>query len=199
MRGNRRPFLRPVGERSYRKLCIIATEGAKTELQYFTLFKTANAVISIKCLKGKHASAPRQVLERMKKHLQAAQLRSSDEAWLVIDKDAWSDEDISELHRWSTTDERFGLAVSNPQFEYWLLLHFEEGNDIASGAKCLDRLRRYLPDYEKDINPRDIKPRIGKAIQRAEKHDVPPTPDWPRITGTTVYRLVKRIFSASGM
>jgi len=24
------------------------------------------------------------------------------------------------------------LAVSNPCFEYWLLLHFADGNDIAS-------------------------------------------------------------------
>ena len=35
--------------------------------------------------------------------------------------------------------------------------------------------------------------RVGGAIARAKAIDTPPYKDWPRTTGTTVYRLVEAI------
>jgi len=88
--SNRRSFQRPLGERRYKKLFIIAVEGSKTEPQYFDLFNSQGAIISVKCLKGKHTnSAPLQVLKRMENYLKKEALGKTDEAWLVVDKDAW--------------------------------------------------------------------------------------------------------------
>ena len=85
--------------------------------------------------------------------------------------------------------------LSNPKFEYWLLLHFEEGTGITSSRDCSDRLKRHLPAYDKGIDARTITPeRIDEAIRRARRQDNPPCRDWPRaLGGTTVYRLVENI------
>lgn len=87
------------------------------------------------------------------------------------------------------------LALSNPKFEYWLLLHFEDGDGIASPRDCSERLKRRLPGYEKGIDARKItRDRIDVAIRRARQRDNPPCADWPHVLGgTTVYRLVENI------
>ena len=87
------------------------------------------------------------------------------------------------------------FALSNPNFEYWLLLHFENGARIASSRDCNDRLKRHLPRYDKGIDASMItRERIEEAIRRAKLRDNPPCADWPRATaGTTVYKLVENI------
>lgn len=77
MPSNRRKFSRPTDKRSYRKLFVIATEGTKTEPQYFALFKNQHSVIQV--VKSKH-HAPHQVLESLKDHLKREGLLSSDKA-----------------------------------------------------------------------------------------------------------------------
>jgi hypothetical protein len=195
MVSKRRRFQRPLGNRRFRKLFVIAVEGAKTEPQYFALINAQHSIIQVTCLKGRHGSAPLQALKRMEDYLRHEGLRSSDEAWLVVDKDQWTDEQLSELHAWKTKRGNYGFALSNPKFEYWLLLHFEDGEGIKSSQDCSDRLKRHLPDYNKGIDGRKItRQRIEDAIRRAIQRDNPPCADWPRLVGnTTVYRLVKNI------
>lgn len=190
-----RRFRRPLGERRYRKLFLIAVEGVKTEPQYFAIFNNRQSVIRVKCVTGNHRSSPPEVLKRLKDYLRKKELRSSDEAWLVVDKDNWTDEQLEQLQAWVQERNNYGFALSNPKFEYWLLLHFEDGNDISSSRDCSDRLKRHLPDYDKGIDTRKItRVRIDEAIRRARQRDNPPCADWPRnIGGTTVYKLVESI------
>lgn len=191
----RRRFQRPQGERRYRKIYFIATEGIKTEPQYFSIFNNQQSVIRVSCLKGKHDSSPAQVLRRMEIHLKNSGLELSDEAWLVVDKDNWSEEQLMQLYRWSQEAENYGLALSNPKFEYWLLLHFEDGVGITSSHDCSARLKGYLPGYDKGVDPRKYtREMINSAIIRARQRDNPPCEDWPRdIGGTTVYKLIENI------
>ena len=191
----RRKFHRPLGVRRYRKLFVIAVEGVKTEPQYFAVFNNDQSVIWVNCLKGKHDSAPPQVLKRMTDYLKREALKESDEAWLVVDKDQWTDEQLAQLHQWSQEGNNHGFALSNPNFEYWLLLHFEDGTGLTGSKNCTERLKRHLPDYDKGIDTRRItRDSIDDAIRRARQRDNPPCADWPRIVGsTTVYRLVENI------
>jgi hypothetical protein len=196
MNRKRRSFKRPSGERRYRKIFVIAAEGFKTEPQYFALLNDLHTVIHVTCLKDKKASAPPQVLQRMMKYLREQDLRNSDESWLVVDKDSWTDAQLQELYKWSQTAKNYGFALSNPSFEYWLLLHFEDGAGISNARECSDHLKRYLPDYDKSINSRKItREMIQEAIIRASNRDSPRCDDWPHVIGTTVYRLVQNIFS----
>ena len=194
MPSNRRKFRRPLGRRRYRKLFVIATEGTKTEPQYFALFNNRHSVVKVDCIKDKHHSSPRHVLKRMKDRLKQESLLTSDEAWLVVDKDGWTDDRLAQLHAWSQEADHYGFALSNPKFEYWLLLHFEEGKGIRSSRDCSDRLERHWPNYDKGIDARKITPdRIKNAIDRAKARDNPPCVDWPRVFGSTVYKLVEKI------
>lgn len=199
MPPKRRKFQRPLGKQRYRKMFVIAAEGSKTEPQYFAIFMDQQSVIRVHCIKSKVGeSSPPQVLKRMADYIRQERLRSSDEAWLVVDKDQWTDNQLAQLHAWSQERGNYGFALSNPKFEYWLLLHFEDGNGIASSQDCTDRLKQCIPGYNKGIDANKITwERIHEAIRRAKKRDQPPCDDWPRtLGGTTVYRLVEKILQA---
>lgn len=195
MPKKRRRFRRPYGERRYRKMFVIATEGNKTEPLYFGIFNDQQSVIHVRCLKSRHESAPPQVMKRMEDFIEGEALRKSDEAWLVVDKDNWTDKQLAELHAWSQRKDAYGFALSNPMFEYWLLLHFDDGAGIFSARECAERLSRNLPGYDKGLDVRKItRERIDAAVRRARIRDTPPCPDWPRAMGqTTVYKLVENI------
>jgi hypothetical protein len=95
----------------------------------------------------------------------------------------------------------YGFALSNPKFEYWLLLHFEDGKKVRSSRACIERLKRHVPNYDKGIEPHKYSEEaIKKAIARAEARDTPRCNDWPRKMGcTTVYRLVQGILDSGGI
>ena len=183
-------YTRRVGQRRYRRIFVISTEGTNTEPQYFRMFNGENATVHVRMIKNR-GSAPGVVLAEMKRYLHDADLRADDFAWLVVDRDRWTEEQLRVLHEWAQTDDRFGLAVSNPMFEYWLLLHFEDGKGVGSSRECIARLRRRLPDYHKNLQLSTLRKLVSDAVSRAERRDNPPCNDWPRITGTTVYRLVR--------
>ncbi|MCB2186019.1 MAG: RloB family protein [Deltaproteobacteria bacterium] len=191
----RRKFQRFLGERRYKKMFIIAVEGIKTEPRYFAVFNNQDSVIWVKCLRGNHGGSPPQVLRLMKNYLQQQGIKPSDEAWLVADKDQWTDNQLKQLYDWSQRSANYGFALSNPQFEYWLLLHFEDGAGLSSKREMLDKLNRYLPSYDKGIDtPQFTRDRIEEAIRRARLRDDPPCVDWPRKPwATTVYKLVANI------
>ncbi|MDP3705245.1 MAG: RloB family protein [Legionellaceae bacterium] len=199
MSQKRRVFQRTQGDRPYRKLYIIVVEGTKTEPQYFSMFNNQQSVIKIVCRAGKHSSPP-YVMKKIRQHLKEENFKTTDEAWLVVDKDNWTEQQLTELYQWTKEANNYGLALSNPKFEYWLLLHFEEGNNITSSQECSKRLEQYIPDYNKGINVCKIKllGNINDAIKRAKKRDTPPSIDWPRTIGnTTVYKLVESIQQAT--
>jgi len=191
-------FLRALGTRRYRKLFLVAAEGRKTGPQYFGMLGSQRAVVCVKCLKGYGGSSPPQVLDRMRKALKKKSLRKSDEAWLVVDKDQWTDSQLSQLHDWSQSKPNYGFALSNPSFEYWLLLHFEDGKGISTSQQCAGRLKKHLPGYGKGIAAQKTNDgMVRDAIRRAKARDNPPCVDWPRdVGGTTVYRLVESILNA---
>ena len=194
----RKQFRRPLGTRRYGKRFVLATEGEQTEPRYFRQFDQQSSNISVHVVQRPAGNSPEHVLQRMLQHLQQEDLIDGDEAWLVVDKDHWSDAQLARLHRWTAEAPNRHLALSNPKFEYWLLLHFEDGAGIGSASDCEQRLRRHVSDYRKRIDARHITPeRIEAAVERARRRDHPPCTDWPRDLGsTTVYRLVERILLA---
>lgn len=199
MLKGRRQFQRKQGNRRYLRMFVLSTEGSRTEPMYFDLIKRHCPHTLISCLNEKNKSSPREVLKRMKDYLNRERLRKGDEAWLVIDRDQWTEEQLSELSRWEKESPSHGLALSNPKFEFWLLLHFEDGSGSSSAKECLDRLKVHLPEYNKILEPHHFPlERIKSAVARAKKRDHPPSPDWPRNPGsTTVYRLVENILDST--
>ena len=196
---NRRDFKREIGERRYKRLFVIVAEGKKTEPQYFSLLNFNQAIVKIMCLNHPKGSDPLHVKKCMDDYLASkkASLRTDDEAWLVVDKDNWLDEHLHKLYEWANQKTNFGLAVSNPCFEYWILLHFEDAKGVSTKKDCCKKLRQYLPDYDKEIPSGKIKPSmISDAIYRAAIRDRAQDAPWPQSAGTTVYKLVQNILKA---
>lgn len=195
MARQRRKFRRPQAKRPYRKLFVISTEGRKTERQYFNLLNRLQPEKIVKTLPCQQNNSPAHVLKRMRQYIRDENLLPSDEAWLVVDRDHWPVRQLDKLNRWAKEKSNYGLAVSNPSFEYWLLLHFEKGDGITSLKKCLDRLQKYLSDYDKGIDQNKFTEKnIVAAIRRAKLRDSPSCRGWPRDSGiTTIYKLVESI------
>ena len=188
---------RVLGRRRYRKRFVISAEGSKTERQYFNLLNRLLDQIHIQLIPTDSKSAPRYVLKKMKRYIDRYSTEKDDEYWLVVDTDQWSQEHLMELHRWSQSDQKFGLAVSKPAFEYWLLLHFEDATGVYSVADCRRRLKQYVPYYDRAINSNMFSLEyINAAVQRAEdqaSHSHVKSP-WDS-RGTTLYRLVQRMLN----
>ena len=198
MPSKKHSFARPLRrERTRHKLFVLAVEGQKTEHQYFNLFKIGKALVKVECIPSSSNSSPNQVLKRMEARLRKESLKSSDEAWLVVDRDEWDEQALNKLHAWAQEKDNYHMALSNPKFEYWLLLHFEDGTGVATAQECDRRLKEKLRNYDKSIPAAAFtRERINLAIQRAEALDNPRCTDWPRTPGSTVYRLVDNILNA---
>jgi hypothetical protein len=200
MSKKRRSFKRPTPFLSYRKLFLIATEGAETEPIYFDMFNSPQATIHVRLLPAKkHDTSPPQVLKRAEDFAREIGIRKDDEVWIVIDRDQWTEQQLHGVCLGCRTSA-FALAVSNPKFEYWLLLHFEDGGGVSGSLDCTQRLMRHLSHFSKThLEVEKVKPGIPDAIRRGEEKDRPPCEDWPRTNGSTVYRLVKKLTSQNAM
>lgn len=188
MAKRRRSFDRRAPARSYRKRFVIATEGQETEPRYFSMFNSRYSTVQVVLLKSKRKTSPGQVLDRLKK----ADIGKNDKAWIVIDRDTWEEEELNQVFNVCKA-QGYKMALSNPMFEYWLLLHFEDGHGVTTG-NVKTRLIIHLPVFAKShVEINKLKPGIEDAVKRAEQKDRPPCDKWPPTTGTTVYRLVKEL------
>lgn len=192
MSRKRRPFCRGTPSLLYRKRFVVATEGKETEPRYFSMFNSKNSTVLVVLLKSKRKTSPGQILKRLKR----ADIGKKDQAWIVIDRDIWKEEELNKVFQ-DCVSFGYKMALSNPRFEYWLLLHFDDGNGVDT-HNITTRLKGHLPAFTKShVEIRKLKPGIGDAIRRAEQKDRPPCAKWPMNTGTTVYRLVKELQAAA--
>ncbi len=149
-------------------------------------------------------------------------IHKDDEFWLIMDIDDHTSSTIidnngkSNLDKWNDVlqqckEKNYKYAVSNPFFELWLLLHFDEVNNedynyavtSSNAYKSTSHFRDRLSGLgvplknNKHINvshyPKYNKTAIEQAISRAEKLDTEPKCDYPTNLGSTVYRLLKSI------
>lgn len=170
--GRRRtPSLeRRVGVRSYRPVCWISAEG-KTERDYFSMTVFKDAVAAVKFPRNIHPDRrnPSQVLKRFQKELRENDFRPEDEAWMVVDVDEWDEGELRDLLSWERSDARHHLAISNPKFELFLLMHFERGSGCTTPARVDAALRRHLPRYDKRLKATQFgRGEICRAVENAK-------------------------------
>ena len=193
---------RSSGNRFYKRLFLRSVEGSETEVEYFKRFNSR--YVHVECLHERNKTSPKQVLVRLKSALAKRQMRDGDQAWVVIDRDDWKPEDIESVCSWVRSDGdnamvKKGLAISNPKFEFWLLLHFSDGSGNETARACVEALKDHLPNYDKHLSPTDITNEgVAQAVQRARKlWGELSVQDWARDCGkTSVFNLVEQILAA---
>ncbi len=177
-------------------LCVIATEGEKTEAQYFSLFESPSIKVKTLPTQEDHHSAPHHVLNRLEQFKQDHDLGAEDTLWLMIDVDHRRAEELSRICR-EAVQKGFQLAVSNPCFELWLHLHFADAPASVSRCKEVEAsLRQQLGGYRKNhLDLETYRPGITEAIQRARALHTNTNERWPTALGTHVYRVVETLLA----
>lgn len=197
------------------RLIIIAAEGEATEKIYFdTLRDTVrNSRVHVKVLEreelDRHKSSPEFVLEQLAEYQERNALDKEDELWLVIDRDRWTIKSIKSVAQRCAQNWAFSLALSNPCFELWLLLHLEDVAALPEEEKTRilknkkeghpdtylkRKMRHLLGSYqESNYDARSLMPYVNMAVERANIMDVDKQARWPQKLGTRVYLLAQSI------
>jgi hypothetical protein len=198
----RRPLDRTVPHLRDTRLLIIFCEGEKTEKQYFESSLFRNLRIQVKVIESQGGfSSPKHVFERMKSYIAGVDLEPNDEYWLMTDIDRWPIEQLSDVFAKAIRGKRkANLAISNPSFELWLYLHFEEWSTGNCHAEYVEKaLRKLLGSYNKSrLTIELFEGNVNSAVDRAKKMCTNTNERWPSNPGTHVYKVVEAIHSVLG-
>ena len=199
---NQRKLERKKGIRKELDRVIIACEGSVTEKNYFQsifleLIQNHNIAKTSLIIARHSATHPRGVLEDLERTLKRDS--AFEHKWIVIDRD--EHESFSEtLDQAKSID--INVAYSNPSFEFWFLLHFDDYTTPTHRHNLPDLLKKHI-DYRKNSKTTydEILPFQEIAIGRSKKlidkftldgRKLNPTKDNP---STTVYKLVELLNS----
>ena len=167
---------RTVGSRFPRNVVIIVTEG-DTERIFFNSLKQRNLNIEIKPEKGKRTNA-RQLVEYCVERIKTYELNveDGDLAICAFDIDNNSEKDVKAA---LDNAENHGIivALSNPCFELWYLLHFRDIDHHVTSREIRGYLSKYIEDYDKTEDYRALltplrKEALARAKNIAKKRDI---------------------------
>jgi hypothetical protein len=174
-RSNRRA----VAARRLSTRLLIVCGALQTEKQYFEGLRGIERNSAVTVVLKTHPRSPTEVVRYARK-LRQANPDDFDEVWCVLDVDEF--QDIAEAAAFA---KRNGIkvAVSNPCFELWLLLHLSGHTAHISTREVQHLLCKHLSAYDKsDLSFSDFAAGVGDACERAYQldptgnaHDVNPS------------------------
>lgn len=199
-----RPLKRAASTRSAKRKFIIYCEGKNTEPEYFRAIgkHMPGALVDLEIVEA--AGSPMTIAERACNRATAlkqsarrgSSFEAEDQVWAVFDRDTHPK--VKEAFD-RCEASRVEVALSDPCFELWLILHFEDFDrpddhhkvQAALAKKCIG----YDPGKAKRINFAELMPIVGEAEKRAERQFAQRQKegDPPRRPYTLVFRLTKEI------
>jgi len=198
-------------------LIIIAVEGAKTETNYF---EAVNAVYRSSRFRihvipnFEDRSAPQHIIKNLDFYKNNNEIDENDFLFLVCDKDRWTDSILSSILQ-LCRQKNYKFIVSNPCFELWLILHFqdlsilsqEKQNKYFNNEKVnrnlryiASKLKEFLPGYNHSYNKFETivtNDFLVKAVAYSLKLDTGDS-GWPCKMGTQVFRIAEKILQLTG-
>lgn len=183
--------------RKFDKLIFVISEGEVTEPSYLKVLEKQreNGRIEVVMKGNKNTRKITAKVEEVKR-----KNGESSEIWIVVDMNSRSESQLQDLCQLQKGNVK--IALSNPCFELWILLHYENAiavrgsaNNRAAKALCLQILKgkKGWKEFQKFINPELIgKQDILNAVKRAKRYDNSKRKPWPDEVGsTTFYKLVE--------
>jgi RloB-like protein len=165
----RRPF------REVKRRILIVCEGIVTERHYFNDLRIQTR--SLVDLQIEPGGTPKTLVERavdLKKVAANDARRAKDEnlkfdaVWCVFDVDVHPF--LAEAQQ-QARDNGIMAAVSNPYFELWVLLHFQDQRAHIERHEAQRLCRHYMPRYEKRLPVETLMATYADAVRRSEELD----------------------------
>jgi hypothetical protein len=171
-----RPMKRPYTPRQRKRRFLLYCEGEVTEPEYFRDLKRflRNPLVEIE-IGNEKRNDPKGLVELAKQRRDSARRDAKrekddsllyDEVWCVFDVDDHA-KLLEAIQQASAVS--IDIAVSNPRFEVWLLIHFRDQWAYITGEQCQSALRQYLPGYGKKVNFSQVENKGHDAINRARQ------------------------------
>ena len=200
------------------RLIVIDSEGKDTERIYFKALakEYTNPRVHVHILERgvdeRNNSSPEHVLKQLNDYKSQYELEADDELWLVVDKDRWTEAMLSRVATECSQEVAMHMALSNPCFELWLLLHLEDAASLTpeeyvrwmenrrrsrnSDPYLKTRLRQIIGSYhESSYDALTLISHVEEAIDRARALDNNPNDRWPQTLGTRVYLLAESVMN----
>jgi hypothetical protein len=185
----RNPPTRRAGVRRARHTLLVYCGGVRTEPEYLDALRLEhrNNAVSVRIVA--EGADPERLVRRAAGH-RDRQPGGFDEVWCVTDVDEFDLAPAVTLAR----RHRVNLAVSNPCFELWLLLHHADCTSHCDGYDDVAvRLRKHVRDYDKcRLDFATYRDRVDDAVRRARRLD-PTGTAFTANPSTNVWQLVERI------
>ena len=160
-------------KRQINPLILIYSNG-ETEINYLMLKKNdlkGSRNIRIEPVFCNRKTAV-NLVDYAKRHIKARNYDRNDEdrVFLVMDMDDASDEDIKSAMKKMPVNMK--LIISNPDFEFWFLLHYRYCQDSLACREPIEKLRHYERDYDKpDVDKiyKSLRMKEEDALKNAER------------------------------
>ena len=166
-RKKARQLSRRAGVRSPKKTVYVFCEGEKTEQDYLRALRRSDRVVgNVHIQVDPAAAAPKDLVMRAIKKIQD---REVDECWCIFDVEAPdAHPNIESIVR---TAEKHGvrIAVSNPCFELWLVLHHHDVTRYVTTKEIVRQSKEIDGRDSKGIDGSLYMKNLDQAGQRADK------------------------------
>jgi hypothetical protein len=184
---------RPQSPRRTRPTILIVCGGVRTEPLYLRGLRTHANNASVDVTIVSRAKSPAQIVDFAIRHRGRVSV-DFDEVWCVLDVDEFDLAPAEQLAR----SGGVRLAISNPCFELWLLLHHVDCRALCDGYQEVVRLlKRHVPGYDKSrLEFGDYAPGVPDVVKRARELN-PGGEDHQRNPSTSVWRLAEVIMGES--
>jgi hypothetical protein len=179
-------------------IVVIASEDSYAVRQYFDFFQSTR--IQFRVLETRDGkSAPEYVLNRINEYVEEFEIVEGDMFWVVCDCDHWVEPNhIKNLTRvlQQCRQKAIQVALSNPCFDLWLLLHFADfpTEDVLTCNEVAGRLRTAAGGYDKTkvYNLQIDDEKVSSALRRASvKH--PTLEDIPQRLQTAIHLIIQSL------
>ena len=189
-----RPLDRDGGAVRDASLVVIASEDTHAVQCYFARFQPRR--VQFRVLPSQDGlSAPEFILARLRAFTIEFDIGGDDQLWYCGDTDHWAQPNhIANLVRVLQDCKQAGyhVALSNPCFELWLLLHFcDVANHALSCEDVCDKLSAQAGGYSKTrgCHAPISAEMVQKAAERAAQLDAG-TPEIPNTPTSRIYRIL---------
>ena len=161
------------GRRKRNPVVYLICEGSETEIRYFKKFRSRECNIDIVPILSQYKSADKLVQKaRATIGYSPYYPDEGDIIWCVFDRDDNTNAMLSKAKQMAIK-EGYQIAFSNPSFEVWFLLHFNNQTTPVENCEAVIKLLKKkgrLEQYEKNKEVYEqLKPLQEAAIDRAKK------------------------------